>query len=187
MIIFWTLIFLAVTGIALAVVASMRSSSRNAIPAVVSPEAARRHRAVIYLIRGTEIAVAAPILALIALIGLGFFLSINPFRNQTAGSEAYSVIMLIAFLVVVAGIVAKSIVRYRNFGWSAVFRNVNFLKVDTNSVSNFAFFFAAFAAHDLYHYLPPTNHTAGHQAPGRLGFFSIAIFCGSSPSGGFGV
>jgi hypothetical protein len=130
----------------------MRGRRRKLNTAVVSPDAARRHIAVIYLIRGVEILVAVPTFGLIALLGACFVLKFNPFRHPQDNNEYFSVIMLTLILLVSAVMIAKTVDRFRKSGGD-LFRN--FQKVDENSVSTFAFIFSALASHDLYHFLPP--------------------------------
>jgi hypothetical protein len=166
-------------GFALAMIVAARLFRRN-IPTPVSPDVARKHVPLVCLICWPQIVVAVALFALATLIVLGFLLSINPFQRQSAYSEAYSVIMWIIALLVATAIIAKSIERHRKSS-TRLFQNI--LRVDSNSVSAFAFIFAALASHDLYYFLPPWNPKVLHDHPGLVALFlnrdflSLIVFC----------
>jgi hypothetical protein len=125
---------------------------RKAAPAVVSPDSARKHIALIWLIRGAEGLILVPVLLLILMIALGFVLSLNPFRSPPVYTQPFSLIMLVAVLLVSAALILK--IRHRSpKPGHGIFQN--FQKVTANSVSNFGFIFSALAAHDLYQLMPP--------------------------------
>jgi hypothetical protein len=108
-------------------------------------------------------------------------LAFNPFEVRSPESEAYSIIMLIAILLVAAAIIAKTIHRYRKTGRGPFER---FLVVDANSISNFAMIFAGFSSHDLYHLMPPSPRIFPPNDPGWLALvtnrdlMSIVVFVG---------
>ncbi len=140
--------------------------------AVVTPDSARKHRALIYLIRGMQFLVLVPMLALFVIIGLAAFAAFNPFRSQPPYSEGYSIMMFIALMLIPSVIAYNAIERYRESGWRGVLRNFrNLLEVNTNSISNFAFLFAILAAYDVYHLMQPMTPQFRHDHPGWSGLF----------------
>jgi hypothetical protein len=95
---------------------------------VISPDSVRKHIAMIWLIRAGEAFIIGPLLFLALMIGLGFVISINPFKpqapplveipGQPVASEIYSVIMCIIILGVGLFIGRKLIDRHL---WPLVF------------------------------------------------------------------
>lgn len=156
------------------IVKSIRRGNRSI--AAVSPEVARKHLPLICLISVPQVLLVAALLALAAGIFLGFLLSINPFHRQSAYSEAFSIVMWIITLLVAAAVIVKSIERHRK-SEARFLRDM--LRVNANSVSTFAFIFAAFASHDVYQLMPrwePQPHTTLLMHFLNREFLWIAVF-----------
>jgi len=118
---------------------------QNEPVAAVSSESAQKHLALIYLIRAGEAFIMVPILLVVLLIGFGIIF----------GADHFLVfIVLVSFLLVGAWRIAKEPDRF-----SKIFRpfqemKAKFQHVNANNIGNFAFIFAAFAAHDVYQLMP---------------------------------
>ena len=128
---------------------------------VVSPDSAQKHIAIIWLIRAGEALIIGPLTLLALAIGVGFVISINPFKpqalpleipDQPVASEIYSVIMCIIVLGVGFFIGRKLIGRLAKFDRHSFYEK--HLRVNSNSVSMFSLVFAAVSAHDLYQLMP---------------------------------
>ena len=148
----------------------------NSLPAVVSPGVARKHLALIYLVRLPQILLAIVIGTLFSLMFLGFLLPLNPFHHQSALHEVFSVLMWIIVLLVVAAIAGKAIDRHRK-SETRFLRGI--LRVDANSISTFALFFAALTAHDLYQLMPawkPGPHMSLYMHFLNRDFLWIIVF-----------
>ncbi len=134
----------------------MRQRKRDLITTIISPDSIRKHLALVCLVRGVELLVAVVILAFIVLIFSGSLLVIDPWRAHPGLSKAYAITVMIAVpLLLVTTLVVLPAWR-RQWSWEGgFFRNV--LRVDSNSVSTFAFVFAALGAHDFYQLWPYRN------------------------------
>jgi hypothetical protein len=160
-----TLIVIAmlIASVTLLVVA-MRQRRRDLVPAIISGDSIQRHLPLVCLVRGAELLVAVTILGLIMLIFGGSLISVDPFRAHPGLSKAYAIAVMIAVpLLLVTTLVVLPAWR-RQWSWEGgFFRDV--LRVDTHSVSTFAFLFAAFAAHDFYQLWPFRISTPVHLNP----------------------
>jgi hypothetical protein len=115
---------------------------------VISSDAARKHIALVWLIRAGEALFVGPLLLLALMIGFGFVVSINPFQRQPVYGAVYSVVMLIIVLVVSTFLIGSARHRFLKFDSRDLI--LKFQRVTSNSVSNFSFVFAALSAHDVY-------------------------------------
>jgi hypothetical protein len=120
-------------------------------PTVVSPEVAQKHVPVICLIRGAEGLILVPLALFVVLIGAGFLSQFNPFSPAQNSNVYFSFVMLGLVLFVGAFFIARTVNRIRKADPP---RFPNFWRVTENSISTFAFIFAAFAAHDVYQLMP---------------------------------
>jgi hypothetical protein len=123
-------------------------------PLVVAPESARRHLAVIYLIRAGEGVILLPFLIFVAVIGYGFLMAFFPHRSAPARNEGVSFVMLPAILLICAAVVVGAIRRFRKSGF-LIFTRQKLEDVSEDNIGTFSFVFAAFAAHDFYRLMPP--------------------------------
>jgi hypothetical protein len=121
------------------VVVSMRGRGRNLRPVVVSPDAARNHRALIYLIRGTGVLVASA--AALAAIYFSLHCFLDALRGEMGTLGWPGVFIAIGIIAGVLGVISHA--GYGMWLW-----------VDTTSVANFAFVFAMLLAVGWYHLLP---------------------------------
>jgi len=143
-------------------VMAMRQRKRDLITTIISPDSIRKHLALVCLVRGVELLVAVAILGMIMLIFGSSLMSLDPFRAHPGLSKAYVITVMIAVPLLLVTVVIVLPAWRRLWSWEGgFFRNV--LRVDSNSVSNFAFIFAAFASHDFYQLWPfrvtaPVHH-----------------------------
>jgi hypothetical protein len=145
-------------------VLGMRQRKRDLITTIISPDSIQRHLALVCLIRGVELLVAVAILGGIMLIFAGSLLSLDPWRAHPGLSKAYAITVMIAVpLLLVTTVVVLPAWR-RLWSWEGgYFRSI--LRVDSSSVSNYAFFFAAFASHDFYQLWPFRATAPVHHYP----------------------
>ena len=154
--------FLAALAFSVLLIPWIMLRSQQIRPAVTSPDSIRAHFPLVCLIRGAEFLIGGVICFGIALIGLGFLLQINPFQQHPVFSPLFSIPMLVIMLLVGAYLVVKLIKGLLTPGLPIL---QAFRRVDANSITTFAFIFAAFVAHDVYHFLPPSKLGARDVPP----------------------
>ncbi len=103
------------------------------------------------MVRGVELFIAVVILSMLLIIFTGALLPLNPFHGNSHLSAVYVTTVLIA--VPLAFVTTFIVLPAGQWSWQrGLFRSV--LRVDSNSISTFAFAFAAFASHDFYQLWP---------------------------------
>ncbi len=123
-------------------------------PLTVAPDSARRHIALIYLIRSGEAMIVIPIVLGLAVLGVSVLLS--PFHSGDlyVKNDGASFLMLPAALLICAIVVIRCILHFQKPGRAlSVFKKLE--DVNENNIGTFSFVFAAFAAHDYYRLMPP--------------------------------
>lgn len=141
---------------------------RKKRPAEISPEAAQKYPALVFLIR---FAVPLIMVAVLVLFGLGFLIEVDLFRRPSLLGSALSVLMLTLCLIVGPLMAARLLHRSAKSG-AYIYRRIQFLNV--NEISNFAFIFAAIGAHDFYQLMPPASRA--HPSFFDRDFVWIIIF-----------
>jgi len=150
---------------------------RRQVIGTVTPEVAQRHRALIYLIRGSESLILVPLLLVVVLIFAGFFLSIidSINRDTLTHGRIYSIALLLGVFLMIAAVAVR--LRRRIFkSRRELFQN--FQSASTTNVSNFAFIFAAFTAHDFYRLMrgaasADTSHLSTRDSLWPFIFFGV--------------
>jgi len=134
-------------------VVGMRQRKRDLVSTIISIDSIQKHLALVCFVRGVELLLSVAILGVIMLMVAGSLISVDPFRAHPGLSKAYVITVMIAVpLLLVTTVVVLPAWR-RHWSWEGgYFRNI--LRVDSSSVSNFAFLFAAFASHDFYELWP---------------------------------
>lgn len=161
-------LMLAVLAFSVFLIPWVMLRERKLRPEVISLDSARRHFLLVYLICGTEWLILGALLSMLALMTWGLFLQINPFSRPPGMSLGFSVGVLAIMLLLVAYFISRAI-HWFPMGRASLLSG--FRNLTVNSVSDFAFVFAAFVAHDLYHFLPPSNHAAGHEPANPAALF----------------
>ena len=160
-----TLIVIAMLiGVVTLLIVWMRQLKCDLITTIISLDSIRKHLALVCLVRGVELLLGVVIFGLIMLILAGSLLSLDPWRAHPGLSKAYAITVMIAvpLLLVTMVVVLPAWRRH----WSrdgGFFRNV--LRVDSISVSTFAFLFAALASHDFYQLWPFRASAPVHHNP----------------------
>lgn len=148
----------------------LHARDRRNGPVWVSFESARKHYALIYLIRTGEAFLVVPVLFVI--LAIGFLLTLNPLRDTANHSAAFSIVMLSAILFVSVVGIARFWHRMSNSNRDVLWR---FKDVNTNSISNFSAIFAAFASHDYYRLMLPAT-SASRNGLGDRDLMWIFVF-----------
>jgi len=130
--------------------------------------------ALICLIRGGEALITVPILLVLLLIFTGFVFSMldNAFRDTFPNGKIFSITMLIAIFLVLAVMIVRL---PRHIFKSRRELLLGFQRISTVNVSNFAFIFAGFAAHDFYRLMPAVA-SAAHPHLTNRDFLCLFVF-----------